>query len=260
MNVYLALTKGRGSDLERAVRDKGNGKFSLYKEIINPPYYKQQNRDYKTWYHRYISSFGDVNAEGIQKGKAGGYVLFFNVQTETQSPLVIGMGNPSVLETNLVLHPVYGTPYLPGTALKGLAAHYAHSLSDRYPELRIDASVMFGNQDHAGLIGFHDAWIVPESLTSSLGHDVITTHHPNYYESSATAERINAPRDDDSPTSIPFLIVQGCFSIVLTCDCQEEEARAWLDLTKTILLQALEDEGIGAKTSIGYGRMKEFRK
>nr|MDQ3012024.1 type III-B CRISPR module RAMP protein Cmr6 [Acidobacteriota bacterium] len=35
--------------------------------------------------------------------------------------IVIGVGNESVLETSVTLHRTYGVPYLPGSALKGLA-------------------------------------------------------------------------------------------------------------------------------------------
>lgn len=271
MNAYLALTKGSkldernpDFDLEQVVRKKRD-KLSFYKKIagykeIAGIYEKEIKDEYQQWYHRYVSSFGDANKGAIQKGKANDYVLFLKVQTIPQSPLVVGLGNPSVLETSLNLHPIYGTPYLPGTALKGLTAHYAHSISTQYPELSRDGNdfkVLFGEQEQAGMIGFHDAWITPETLNSSLRHDVMTPHHPQYNAGSSSGENIAAPRDDDSPNPIPFLSVIGCFTIVLTCNLKEEQATAWLKLAKTLLLKALEEEGIGAKTAIGYGRMKK---
>lgn len=268
MNAYLALTKGYGIDegesdldIEQVIR-KSNDKFSFYKKIVEDCYDKTRVQEYSNWYHRYMSSFGDVTNAEMHKGKAEGYVLFFDVQTETQSPLVIGMGSPSVLETNLELHPIYGTPYLPGTALKGLTAHFAHSINSQYPELKRggkDYNVLFGDQEQAGIIGFHDAWITPETLKSSLGHDVLTPHHPKYNANTLIGENISAPRDDDSPNPIPFLIVRGCFRIILTCNLQADQAKAWLELAKMLLLKALEEEGIGAKTSIGYGRMKKTK-
>ena len=38
--------------------------------------------------------------------------------------LILGLGGENVSETGLTLHQTYGVPYLPGSALKGLAAHY----------------------------------------------------------------------------------------------------------------------------------------
>ena len=37
--------------------------------------------------------------------------------------MVIGLGNPNPLETSLTLHPQYGVPIIPGSAVKGLARH-----------------------------------------------------------------------------------------------------------------------------------------
>jgi CRISPR-associated protein Cmr6 len=39
----------------------------------------------------------------------------------TESPLIIGLGVKGTLETALTLHPLYGFPYLPGSALKGIS-------------------------------------------------------------------------------------------------------------------------------------------
>lgn len=39
----------------------------------------------------------------------------------TESPLILGLGAKGTLETALTLHPLYGFPYLPGSALKGIA-------------------------------------------------------------------------------------------------------------------------------------------
>ncbi len=39
--------------------------------------------------------------------------------------LVVGLGNPSVYETSMTLHHIYGIPYLPGSAIKGVTRSYA---------------------------------------------------------------------------------------------------------------------------------------
>ena len=38
--------------------------------------------------------------------------------------LAIGLGDDGVLETSITLHHTYGVPIIPGSAIKGLAAHY----------------------------------------------------------------------------------------------------------------------------------------
>jgi hypothetical protein len=40
--------------------------------------------------------------------------------------MIVGLGDESVLETSIALHHTYGVPYIPGSALKGLASSYAH--------------------------------------------------------------------------------------------------------------------------------------
>ncbi|WP_417913299.1 type III-B CRISPR module RAMP protein Cmr6 [Candidatus Electronema sp. TJ] len=47
----------------------------------------------------------------------------FTMQTETK--LLIGRGTPSVFEQGISLHPLFGLPFLPGSAIKGVTAHWA---------------------------------------------------------------------------------------------------------------------------------------
>ncbi|MCL2011300.1 MAG: type III-B CRISPR module RAMP protein Cmr6 [Cystobacterineae bacterium] len=178
--------------------------------------------------------------------------------------LIIGLGNASVLETGLTLHHTYGTPIIPGSALKGLCAHHARERffkwcsnnqrwleSEEESEYLNDAQYLFifGNEKSGGHIIFHDAWIVPESLSGSLKADVMTPHHSDYYSQKGGC----APTDFDSPVPVPFLSVSGTFEIILSA--ASADADGWIDIVWTILKDALETRGIGGKTSSGYGRM-----
>jgi len=177
----------------------------------------------------------------------------------TLGRLAIGLGNESVIETSISLHRTYGVPYIPGSALKGLAAHYAHShLGPEWKKGTEAYKVVFGYSDKpvepgtlnadAGFITFFDALYVPGSgkQGQALHPDVITVHHPNYYNK----ENPEAPADWDSPTPIPFLTTNGIFLLALAGPSKE-----WLNTTYNILAHALLEWGIGAKTSSGYGRM-----
>lgn len=42
----------------------------------------------------------------------------------TQSRLAIGLGNETILENSLTLHSIWGIPYIPGSALKGVTRNY----------------------------------------------------------------------------------------------------------------------------------------
>src|SRR5208282_6501432 len=70
---------------------------------------------YKAAYARWIDSF---SRSGTHK----------STQLATASRLVVGLGSENVLKMGLRLHHTYGTPIIPGSALKGLASHYCHGV------------------------------------------------------------------------------------------------------------------------------------
>lgn len=170
-------------------------------------------------------------------------------QAKTLGRLAINLGAESVLETSIALHRTYGTPYIPGSALKGLASHYAmnHLETKSWGKDSPAFKVLFGDTTSAGYVTFFDALYVPGSghREKPLWPDVITVHHPDYYQGQASP-----PADWDNPTPIPFLTATGSFMLALSGPA------GWVDKTFEILALALENEGIGAKTSSGYGRMK----
>ena len=118
---------------------------------------------------------------------------------KTNGRMIIGLGTQNVLEAGITLHHLYGMPYLPGGALKGLAAHYCHTVWGSWDErflnpeaLPKDASeeagsffgTIFGATEDAGIVCFHDALIVPECLERGafgIKHDTLTPHHSDYY-------------------------------------------------------------------------------
>jgi CRISPR-associated protein Cmr6 len=69
----------------------------------------QSGEVYQDAFNRYVTALPTLNKNGNFK---------------TVRRMVIGLGGENVLEAGLSLHHTYGTPLLPGTALKGLASHY----------------------------------------------------------------------------------------------------------------------------------------
>lgn len=173
--------------------------------------------------------------------------------------VIAGLGSESVLETGIRLHHTYGTPLLPGSSLKGLAAHFCDEVwSQKEPAFSATGEhykTLFGVTDDSGHIRFHDAWILPASLTTNgqgLLLDVMTPHHPNYYVS----DDPKAPSDFDDPNPVAYLSVSGTFYIVVECDVAGEEGKKWAALALDLLVAALREWGIGGKTSSGYGRLE----
>jgi CRISPR-associated protein Cmr6 len=202
---------------------------------------------YQEAYSRWTASFEGVCA---------------SAHLTTPDRLVVGLGTASVLETGLRLHHTYGTPLIPGSALKGLAAHYCHkawgardnpSAPDENLKFRRGGAhhaLLFGTTDDGGVITFHDAWIRPDSLKDALWLDIVTPHHRKW--------QINrsAPTDYDSPVPVSYLSVAGTFDFRLSWSGPfSPQAQPWTTLALTILREALATCGVGGKTSSGYGRL-----
>jgi CRISPR-associated protein Cmr6 len=213
-------------------------------EEINEP------TGYAAYYQCWEQSLSALNA---RIGKA-----------QTLGRMVVGLGGEAVLETAITLHRTYGVPYIPGSALKGLAASYARRRLDAewFKEKRPTRAyeVIFGETEDAGYVTFYDALYVPGSGHNAgrgpraLYADVLTVHHGDYYQGKLDAQQ-NAipPADWDSPTPVPLLSATGSYLIALAADPAWE---SWRDAAFEILKLALAEEGVGAKTSSGYGRMK----
>jgi len=176
----------------------------------------------------------------------------------TQGRMVHGLGSQNVLEAGITLHHLYGTPIIPGSSIKGVASHYCDEvwgLSDeRFKEKGEYHIILFGTQEDAGHIIFHDGWIVPSSLKtggrSGLVMDIMTPHHTDYYSGKA------APTDYDSPNPISFLSVTGEFLIAVSCDVEDERGEKWSELALELIKETLIQQGVGGKTSSGYGRFQ----
>ena len=196
---------------------------------------------YETFYHRWEKMLTDCGA--------------LTRRARVKGRMVVGLGAESVLETSVTLHRTYGIPYIPGSALKGLAASYAlQKLGDEWHKDGKAYKVVFGDTDDAGYLTFFDALYIPGTGYKGqvLYPDVITVHHPKYYQGN---KDLKPPADWDSPTPIPFLSATGTYLIALAAP-ELYESQQWIERAFEILGLALKTMGIGAKTSSGYGRME----
>lgn len=225
--------------LKSTEREDTEAKRDLVREAAGIP----EPRDYRAFFGRYRKVLEALGAE-LREAK-------------TLSRLVVGLGGEGVLETSLTLHRTYGVPYIPGSALKGLASRYAHLYLEGEVWRRDLANfrrgeaqaALFGTTEEQGLVVFFDALPLPGKWR--LNPDLLNPHHPAYYRGED-----EPPADWDSPTPIPFLSVTGTFLLALAPapGVDREAARPWLEATWRILIWALKEEGVGAKTSSGYGR------
>lgn len=185
---------------------------------------------------------------GLRGGVDGGVTRCFNATVTGR--MIVGLGAASVTETSVAMLRAWGVPYVPGSALKGLASSAAHRgggpswlRAEEAKEGGADAGVLFGSTAWQGVVTFHDAWWVPEGATLPLDLDVMTVHHADYYMAGK-----DAPADWDEPNPVTFVTARGSYLVALSGPTE------WVDVAHEWLALALARDGVGAKTHAGYGR------
>ena len=185
---------------------------------------------------------------------AGGTTRLFDL--EILGRAVVGIGAASVREANLSLLRPWGVPYIPGSALKGIASQLAHEAGGEWKRPAKSGGVagslqqaIFGDVERGGSIVFHDAWWVPTGDRVPVSSDTMTVHHVDYYTGKGSAP----PADWDEPNPVSFLAMHGTYLAALTGPVKA------LDAVEALLTEALETRGVGAKRAAGYGRARLSR-
>lgn len=167
----------------------------------------------------------------------------------TDYRLIAGLGSAHILETGLILHPLYGFPYIPASSVKGVARAYAENVAKASKEELRD---IFGSEDkdrvlennREGKVIFLD--VLPVKFPK-LEVDIMNPHYGDYYQGN------KPPADYLSPNPIPFLAVapgeKFLFSLFSKDISLLEKAEQWLK-------EGLAELGAGGKTNIGYGYFK----
>ena len=206
----------------------------------------------------------------LLRGRAGRFAMF-----ETESRFVTGIGLSHPVANGFAWHPTLGTPYLPGSSVKGLVRAWAKTEAEPDPktmERVFGVDNTSGSIRHVGRVCFLDATpIAPVKLDA----DVITPHYASW-----TLEQ--PPGDWSSPTPIPFLTVAAktcfLFGVISRFNPTADDPGVGehvdpttddpgvgehfdpttddLELVFGWLESALEWSGAGAKTAVGYGRFR----
>jgi len=194
--------------------------------------------------------------------------------------MVIGIGNESVFETSMSLHHIYGIPYIPASAIKGVVRSYIitelfgedenGSLDLKNAESRAldtqwfcdifgSPKKSFYKEARKGKIIFFDAF--PQS-NPQIKPDVMNPHYAPYYSDSLGKV---PPADYHNPKPIFFLTVEDAeFIFVIGINEKDNNpiqqgkfsGEDPLSVACKWMEKALNDHGIGAKTAVGYGYMK----
>ncbi|MEO1941346.1 MAG: type III-B CRISPR module RAMP protein Cmr6 [Campylobacterales bacterium] len=227
------------------------------------------------------------------------YSDLFNFSMEVSTKLIIGIGSPSVYETGLTLHPIYGLPYIPGSTIKGAFRSYllkkycsddllkytkkAEGVTEKeagklYQEFeneifererwlkeifgfQLEKEGEEGNDEEKsgkGKVIFFDAF--PENWIK-IEKNILNPHYPQYYREENGPK--GYPTDDQLPVPIYFLVVKGNFKFSFRIEKEivnpDFSCPNNLPIEKFLekeLKEMLREEGIGAKTAVGYGIFK----
>lgn len=250
--------------------------------------------------------------------------------------LIVGLGNESVYDTSMTLHHVYGIPYIPASAVKGVVRSWmiteifsdvsADSKEKNYPLVNAEyrayqdkgfcrifgcpaktRKVIFKDyepdkengkykyktcdtalaKDHQGGVCFFDAYPLSKPR---IEVDIMNPHYGDYYN----LKKPEPPADYLSPNPIPFLTVGEGTKFQFFTGIKEEKDNLAIGETSKLfkdfngepimvrkknaselvpasgetpllyileawLTKALEKHGIGAKTAVGYGYMKDCK-
>jgi len=164
-------------------------------------------------------------------------IILDDCQLKTASRLVVGLGAGHVLETSLTLHHIFGIPYIPASALKGVVRMvsfweiagklnkksdneieklqeqlYDNELSGSDSEKILKHKLLFGTQNFKGLLVFLDAYPEIQDNQQIFELDVMTPHYQGYYTKN------QVPGDWENPNPIIFLTVKKgitfCFNVL----------------------------------------------
>jgi CRISPR-associated protein Cmr6 len=279
----------------------------LYKNVELPTMPREAHRG--LWYDRFFNRYAadwtlDETAkkdwiDGVVRGKTGDQEQIAAAKTRLAAlcakldgqirvyaanwHFATGLGNPHPVENGFLWHPVLGTPYIAGSAVKGLVRAWVEAWMEFADENQRRHTLFrwFGSEDEdcrtrkelraagyrppsggtdidtqAGAFIFFDALPTAPIM---LKCDVMTPHMGKWYEQGGEITDLNShperiPADWHDPVPVYFLVADRP-SFQFAVAPRTEAAKADLSQVLDALDNALQWLGAGAKTAVGYGLM-----
>jgi len=164
--------------------------------------------------------------------------------------LVCGIGDEHPLENSLRFDHCTGLPYIPSSSIKGVAKFAAEFDEKTDERIKDKETEIFGTQDQVGKVQFWDGFPVG---VPALKIDITNNHFQDYY---SDIKGQTAPSDDMNPNPVPFIVVDSDSEFYFPVVAPDQDT---LQQAVKFLKEALEEWGIGAKSSVGYGMFYGFR-
>jgi len=255
---YIPVIEAKIIEIKGQLK-KGKTWFSLENESIGGDTKKMflnkiiEESKHKKIFNEKVREFSNMLIDRIKKQKEDlrnkskedqkntnlGYkIILDNYNLKTSSRLVVGLGAGHVFETSLTLHHIFGIPYIPANALKGVVRMvsfweiaesenrkteeeiiddlqkqlYESEISEDDSENILKHKLLFGTQKFKGLLIFLDAYPEIRENQDIFDLDVMTPHYQGYYTQN------KPPGDWENPNPIVFLTVKKginfCFNIL----------------------------------------------
>lgn len=179
--------------------------------------------------------------------------------------LAIGLGEVSVYETSIKLHHIYGFPYIPASTFKGAIRSWVinkhfdgkedNALKDSFFAYVFGSTKSESNEGSQGNVIFFDAY---PTMVPRIDLDIINTHYFDYYQKGMSSP----PGDYYKPNLVNFLTVkEAIFEFIYgyNNECKEIDFKNSIfdeepdEIISKWINGTLNYQGIGAKTSVGYG-------
>ena len=187
-----------------------------------------------------------------------------SLKAKLKSPLITGIGESHPHEVSMVFDHNMGIPYIPASGMKGIV-RFAHTLGlladiphgkiqqgkdgKKYFDEEDDwtnVPQLFGTQKSRGCVIFLDAY--PEKVPA-LHIDIMNPHYSDYYGGDTNT---TPPADYLNPVPIKFLTVAKDTAFIFRV-LVDKKSSELIEKVKAAFKNALTEEGVGAKTAVGYG-------
>lgn len=191
---------------------------------------------------------------------------------QLEGRLAINLADSLIQNAGICLDRIFGLPYIPGSAVKGVCRHAAldalMAASDaEKPGLLEQFCSIFGtsendfkngelktfrahlqgaSQDRKGAVCFLPAYPVN---SARIVVDLTNVHYPNYYQSGRIED---LSRETPRPNPFPAVEIGAQFAFCLVLNSMSSDS-SLLETARQWLIEALTVRGLGAKTASGYG-------
>lgn len=191
---------------------------------------------------------------------------------QLEGRLAINLADSLIQNAGLCLDRLFGLPYIPGSAVKGVCRHAAlaelkAARADEVPAVLAVFCAVFGTSevdfktgdlksfrehhagrdtDRKGAVSFLPAYPVNEAR---IVVDLTNVHYPDYYRTGRTED---LSKENPRPNPFPAVEAGAQFAFCLLSNGMDNRpevlvaANRWLE-------SALTEHGLGAKTAAGYG-------